>query len=1503
MKKHILGLDLGTNSIGWSVLSIDENNDIKPQISLGSRIIPMTQDVIGSFEKGEKQSQTAERRFYRSTRRLYERRKLRRERLLRVLHLLNFLPEHFDRSLGWDSADAKTFAKFLDGKEQRLPWTTDKSGLPQFLFQDSFHAMLVDFKNNCPGFTPQSKVPYDWTIYYLRHKALHAPILKEELAWILLQFNQKRGYYQLRGMGEDPEEEKEGESKEYAQLKVVKIEKEETTPGKKQWYNLHLENGFVYRRSSDRPMDNWLDTVHEFIITTKLDQDGQPQKDQEGNVIRSFTAPKETDWGLIKKRTEQQLKESGMTVGDFIYHQLLQQPSQKICGQLIQTIEREIYKDELTQILKKQTEFHAELRDENLYAACVLALYPHNESHRESIKTTDFTRFFVDDILFYQRPLKSKKYLIANCPYEFHQYVDKETGEIKKSPLKCVARSNPYYQEYRLWGYIQNLRIIQKEKEELVDDNNLFERNKTKRTSFEVDVTSTFFPDMETYARFFDWASDRDEFTMDAFFKDFLHLDKKAIGNYQWNYADDVKIKGNSTRAALLKNLDKLAIPHDFLSFQRLYHLWQLLYSVTDTTQLRKALTHFAEQENMPQGFVDVFIKTKPFEKDYGSYSEKAIKRLLPLRRCGHYWTADALDDATKERINHLIDGEADEKILDRIREITDKRELHQLSDFQCLPEWLACYLVYNRHSELDVITRWQSPEDLQAYLLGFKQYSLRNPIVEQVVLETLRVVHDIWQQFATIDEIHVELSRDLKNPAAKRTAMFKRNLENEQRNQRIRLLLLDMAHDATYQNVRPYSPMQQEILKIYEEGAILHHPEEFTAEYQKIVSSKQPTPAEITKYKGWLQQKYCSPYTGEVIPLSRLFTTDYEIEHIIPQARYFDDSFNNKVICESEVNKLKSNRLAHEFITQEQGREVPCSNGREVHILSLETYTNNVQKTFAGKSYQSKRNNLLADDIPQKFNERQMNDTRYISKLVISLLSNIVREPDEKESTSKNLIPCTGRVTDQLKKDWGLNDVWNDLVYKRFERLNEMTGTSDYGYYDNKNGHRVFQTQVPLEMQQNFNKKRIDHRHHAMDALTIACAGRAIVRYLSNDNAGNVKQREESRAKLVTNKLIHKPWPTFTEDAREALRAITPSFKQHVRILSKASNTYQHYNAQGKKIFSQQQGRQLVVRKSLHKATFFGQVNLRIQKQIALADALKGDIRRLVDKELKTFLLEQIRAGISPKDILKSFKENDYEFLGHSVKKVSVYVFTNEEKGNNYYAVRKSLDDSFNEKAISKITDSGIRQILLRYLEAKEGDFKAAFSPEGLVELNNNIALYNNGHPHQPIRKVRCAEQAGKFAVGAAACKSRQFVEQDKGTNLYFAIYVDEGGHRFYATPAFIEIVERLKQGLSPVPDTDEQGHQLLFTLSPNELVYVPSEEERQAPSDRLRPDRIYKMVSATSNQIMFVPAKTAVSIANKFEFSPLNKMERALTGEMIKDICWKLKIDRLGHIVQIIR
>lgn len=162
----------------------------------------------------------------------------------------------------------------------------------------------------------------------------------------------------------------------------------------------------------------------------------------------------------MKKRTEHNIDISGLTVGAYIYDNILTTPYVKVRGKLIHTIERKYYKDELTRILRKQSEYHPELNDKALLERCARELYGNNEAHVESLMNKDLTNMLVEDIIFYQRPLKSKKSLISDCPYEVRRYIDTTTGEIAIQPLKCIQNSHPLYQEFRLWQWVGNLRIF-----------------------------------------------------------------------------------------------------------------------------------------------------------------------------------------------------------------------------------------------------------------------------------------------------------------------------------------------------------------------------------------------------------------------------------------------------------------------------------------------------------------------------------------------------------------------------------------------------------------------------------------------------------------------------------------------------------------------------------------------------------------------------------------------------------------------------------------------------------------------------------------------------------------------------------------------------------------------------------------------------------------------------------------------------------------------------------
>ena len=92
-----------------------------------------------------------------------------------------------------------------------------------------------------------------------------------------------------------------------------------------------------------------------------------------------------------------------------------------------------------------------------------------------------------------------------------------------------------------------------------------------------------------------------------------------------------------------------------------------------------------------------------------------------------------------------------------------------------------------------------------------------------------------------------------------------------------------------------------------------------------------------------------------------------------------------------------------------------------------------------------------------------------------------------------------------------------------------------------------------------------------------------------------------------------------------------------------------------------------------------------------------------------------------------------------------------------------------------------------------------------------------------------------------------------------------------------------------------------LLFILSPNDLVYLPTKEEVKDGIKTVDKTRIYKMVSCTGNEGHFAPAKISNPILQTTELGSNNKAQRAWTGEMIKEICVPLKVDRLGNIVEL--
>lgn len=1544
--RHIVGLDLGPNSIGWASLF---RNGLLGQINAAnSRIIPMSADELNAFQSGNTKSKAKVRREKRTPRRMRERFLLRRERLHRILNILGFLPNHYRDSLGWDLVnDPKHYGTFLEGRETKLAWMISNTCKAEFLFEDAFKEMAAEFKAHRPEL---KSIPHDWTIYYLRKKALSQPISKEELAWIILQFNQKRGYELQR---DEELVKSDDKMQEYKEVVVKSVEAiGENSRGTT--YKILFEDSDLppYERTSKHVL-NWEGRTIAIIVTTNLNEDGTPKRRQDGSRDISISIPKNDSdiWKAKKLKTEQDLNEARMTVGQFIYNRLLSQPSTKIRGKFIHTIERNYYRDELKAILRKQAEFIPELTDRKLYQKCIMDLYKQNKVHCKAISRNDFTYLILEDVLYYQRPVGSNKHLVSRCPYESHKGIDKMTGEIKDYPIPCVATSNPIFQEFRVWKFLSDLHIIQRS--HLVDDHMVDDE----------DVTSQYLNSEQQWEDLFLWLNNKSEVTQQDLLSHVGIMDDDA---YRWNYVEDKTYPLNRTRAAILRKLkptEKKLLTKDLEAA-----LWHLLYSTSSMKEINKSLSpnnrkHSIYQKLSQAGLTDESIeklkKIKFMDEGYASYSAKAIKKLLYLMRRGSLWSAEKIDNETLARINNILNRVNLERYPEKVR----KRLLgfHQLKDFSGLTESLVCYIVYGRHSEAAELQKWTSPSDIDVFLTKFRQHSLNNPVVESVVCETLRVVRDIWIKFGKIDEFHIELGRDLKNPKDKRAKITNQILANEATNIRIKRLLAELQAEAyKVANVKPYSPYQRELLHIYEDEVLTQHTmsKEISEIQQKLSDiTKEPSPSDYMKYKCWIDQKYISPYTGQAIPLSRLFTEDYAIEHVIPKAKFFDDSFANKVICETEVNDMKEDMLAMEFIRKHGGTVIPLSGGRKpVTILCTDDYIRNVNSIYPGRQSSVKRRNLLLDEIPESFTRRQLNDSRYISRLVMSLLSNIVRATDsegnitEREVTSKNVVVCNGAITARLKHDWGMNDVWNQMMLPRFQRMNRLTGR-DLFTTTNTNGHLI--PAMPLELQKGFDIKRIDHRHHAMDAIVIACATSDHVQLLNNEYARpehkEMKYRLSHELRRYEEEIIKgkkrnvpkefiMPWPTFKEDARTALNKCIISFRQNLRVLTIAHNHYQVY----KEIKEQNSKKHFAIRKPLHQETFYGHVNLKRLKEkgVTLKVALQ-QVELIVDKELKTKIKDLLSQGFTPQQIVNYFKTHDYEWKRTDFKKIQVYYYTDDDIpqvasrfGNDLVSVftfknEKPTIEKIKSR-IQKISDTGIQKILTHYFMTHATELEFAISAEGFIELNKNIASYNNNTPHKPIFKVRCIEKMGKkYPVGEKYNTNHKYVQADDGTNLFFAIYSDSEGKRSYKTIPLYEVIAKLKENLPPVDDYDESGNKLLFYLNPDDLVYVPTPEESESVGHEISDNmRIYRFVDSSGTTANFVPhtsahvifhidansakkysdSNTAAQFSSKGiiqdEYgvgSPQSKNQKAITGEMIKEVCIPIKVDRLGNIIKI--
>ncbi|MBX3240827.1 MAG: hypothetical protein KIT80_22950 [Chitinophagaceae bacterium] len=1589
--KKVLGLDIGTNSIGAALITLPkEYSDYGKQGKiewLGSRIIPTDGDYIQKFESGtQAETKAAFRRGKRGSRRLKHRYKLRRARLIKVLKTLGWIDESFPLD------ESKRFKKDINENGYSLK-ISDYLPFSEETINEFEKELGIESQKSKKG---KSVVPEDWIVYFLRKKALERQITTSELVRIIYVLNQRRGFKSSRKDLKDtnvlPYEEfiKRKNSKDFdengietqfvaiTKIKSVTFKEEKKVKNKivGNVYTIEAEDPRMQTWEESRKNEpDWAKEINDkgeklekkeftFLVVQKVDKNGK-------HIQNKPQMPKADDWALCTTALSEKIQDKNQHPGEYFFDELKKAYIANRNYKIRQyPVYRWRYQKELETIWQKQCELNPELaalnKDQNTLRKLAEILYPTQAKNDmpklKEFLSKDLLHIIGNDVIYYQRELKSQKNSISECRYEKRKGIDGEWYG-----LKCIPRSSPLFQEFRIWQDIHNIKILKRE-----------EKNDGK-TKLDIDVSALYISKIvkEKLFELFNSKASISEKDILALIKerneqnDIVISDKKdGEHSHRINlFVNRETLKGNETLSRYRSVFNKINYDGETIlnTPEKLLKLWHIDYSISSSdeekskkgiiTALSRLLT---DADNKTQA-IEAFCRLSELKKEYGSYSACAVKKLLPVMRCGKYWTDSAINHSLKERIEKLITAEFDEGISNDTRKKIQKWErennktLSKISHFMGLPTWLAGYVVYGIHSEKEKV-EIKNVEDYSTYIQkAIPNNSVGNPIVEQVVRETMFLVRDLWRKYGDIDEIHIELGRELKKNTEERKRISDNQKANFEEKQRIKKLLYELLNgfeqyldedtieETSFEvNPNPESPVDVDKFRIYKSCGTFSKKEDdekLDALFKDGKKEKNPTNIEVRKYALWLSQNCRSPYTGKIIPLSRLFDINqYEIEHIIPRAKMKNDSLNNLVISEWGVNKAKDKSLAANFISNSKGE---CKHGdTKYKLFTYEEYEMHCKETF--KFQKGKLKNLLATEVPDDFIERQLNDTRHIGRKLAELLTSVAKNEN-------GIIFTGGSITSELKNSWGLNKVWKEIILPRFERLEAIMGRKGLYIIHDKDEYGNPVIHLNIKENPKLDTKRIDHRHHALDALIIAATTREHIRYLNTLNAADTDDEiKKYRQSLVKGKIrdFKEPWNNFTKDAREKLEEVIVSFKTNNKIISQPKNRTAYYNAGLKKVFKEQKTnpKWMAVRRSMFKEPQ-GIIYLKeVHEEKNIAKAIDIQIERMLvqntsDMKIASYIYDQEarkiikdiinRVGISVqekdvllKEIKKHLKKSPLkDFSGKEYQAIKVATF------QEYAAKRVSLDKTFDHKKIdkipySKIGKSVLGKLLHEHLDSEDSknekgvaDTAIAFSSEGL-----EILAKKAGRPITKVTIYEKKDESSKFG--------KQYVEVDSGSNVYFVIYENQStkarlNSQSIATHKAIERIVKKE----PIAE-DREGFDKII-LSPGDLVYVPTKEERHRiiegtdiekaidwKNQRRVSKNIYKMTDTTQGKCLFIPHRISSSIIDDIELGAGNKSARAWDGKveylpdskgkltredsgiMIKDVCIKLNIDRLGNI-----
>lgn len=803
------------------------------------------------------------------------------------------------------------------------------------------------------------------------------------------------------------------------------------------------------------------------------------------------------------RANDEKLQDEHKTVGQYFAEQLRQNQSESPTGGISyrikdQIFSRQRYIDEYDQIMAAQ------------------------RVHYPDILTDEFIRMLRDEVIFMQRPLKSCKHLVSLCEFEMLEKVmrvqqdDGKGGRqlverrVKFGP-KVAPKSSPLFQLCRIYEAVNNIRL-------------------TRPDGSPRDITP------EERAKIFAHLQSSASLSFAALKK--LLKEKALIADQLTSKSG---LKGNSTRVALTAALQpypqyhhlldmeletrmmtvqltdeetgevterEVAVVTDSYVRQPLYRLWHILYSIEERDAMRRALiTQLGmAKEDLDGGLLDQLYRLDFVKPGYGNKSAKFICKLLPQLQQGLGYSE-------------------------------------------------ACAAVGYRHSNSPTSEEITERTLLEKIPL-LQRNELRQPLVEKILNQMINLVNALKAEYG-VDEVRVELARELKMSREERERMTRQNGQRKE------------ANDKVAERIRQCG--------LY------------------------PTKPRIQKYMLWEEAGKVCLYCGRSIEEEQCLNgDDMEVEHIIPKSVLYDDSYGNKTCACHECNQTKGNRTALEYIR---------AKGREAEYMKR---INDLLKEKKISYSKHQRLRWLKEDIPSDFLERQLRLTQYISRQAMAILQQGIRRVSASE----------GGVTARLRSLWGYGKILHTLNLDRYDSMGETERVSREG-----------ETTEKLHIT-NWSK-RMDHRHHAIDALVVACTRQSYIQRLnrlSSEFGREDKKKEDQEAQeqqaTETGRLSSlERWltqrPHFSvRTVSDKVAEILISYRPGQRVVTRGRNIYRKKMADGREVTCVQRG-VLVPRGELMEASLYGKIlsqgRERIVKRYPLHD-LKGEV---VDPRLRELIAE----------------------------------------------------------------------------------------------------------------------------------------------------------------------------------------------------------------------------------------------------------------------------------------